>query len=411
MLLAEFYGSEGWRVNHLRTWLPDHLVQQVQEVTLHPEQRDCMIWACSPSGEFATASAWDLIRQRRGPSLVDDLHWSKVVPLKMSFFAWKVLRSLVPVDINLKHRGILLASRCSCCLSHEETLGHLFATGPVAAAVWEFFQRRFGILEAQPSSLAARVLLWFSSASPSSRGHIRTIVPVLILWFLWKTRNRACFEAGGVVAMIEDFVEQLGVAKMLSRCHFRGDYEDKWARLGTLETRRSEVVVVSWKRPPRFSVKLNTDASVVLDQAYGGGLLWDSDGCVIFAFHKELGKLDVLEAEGLALLHGLRYCEGVVSDPLLVEVDSESLVRMLHSNGVAKWPLCNTLRRIRSLLDTLSASLSHVVREANSAADKLAGLRSELYCTAYSQLPRSVRTAVLLDSREFPFPRCRSVGG
>ncbi|XP_027150239.1 uncharacterized protein LOC113750471 [Coffea eugenioides] len=183
------------------------------------------------------------------------------------------------------------------------------------------------------------------------------------------------------------------------------------ARLGTQVARRREVVVVSWKRPPRSSIKLNTDASVVLDQAYGGGLLRDSDGCLIFAFHKELGKLVVLEAKGLALLHGLRFCAGVVTGPLLVEVDSESLVRMLHSSGVAKWPLCTTLRRIRSLLDSLSASISHVVREANSAADKLAGLRSELYCTLYSQLPRSVRTAVLLDSREFPFPRCRSVGG
>ncbi|XP_071923092.1 uncharacterized protein [Coffea arabica] len=150
----------------------------------------------------------------------------------MSFFVWKVLRNLVPVDINLKRRGISLASRYSCCLSHVETVGHLFATGPVAMAVWGFFQRRFGILKAQPSSLSARVLLWFSSASPSSRGHIRTVVPVLILWFLWQSRNSArfdgaCFGAGGVVAMIDDFEEQLGVAKKLLRCHFRGDYEDK----------------------------------------------------------------------------------------------------------------------------------------------------------------------------------------
>nr|XP_027075967.1 uncharacterized protein LOC113699817 [Coffea arabica] len=88
------------------------------------EKNDCMVWASSPSGEFSTASAWDLIHQRRTPSLMDDLLWSNVVPLKMSFFAWKVLRNLVPVDINLKRRGIPLASRCSCCLSHEETVGH-----------------------------------------------------------------------------------------------------------------------------------------------------------------------------------------------------------------------------------------------------------------------------------------------
>ncbi|XP_071933854.1 uncharacterized protein [Coffea arabica] len=242
--------------------------------------------------------------------------------------------------------------------------------------VWGVFQRRFGILEPQPSSVSGVVSLW----------------------------NRArfdgvCLEARGVVSSIASFVEQLGLANKLSKRLFRGDHEDPWARLG--------------KRPPQFCVKLNTDGSVTQNRAYGGRLLRDSDGRLLFAFHKEFEDTDVLGAESLALLHGLRLCTGLVTGSLLVEVDSESLVHLLQAGGVSKWPLCNTLRNISGLLVSLSASISHVVREANSAADNLAGLRlaSELYCTSHTQLLGQIRASIGLDSREFPFPRCRSVRG
>ena len=80
---------------------------------------------------------------------------------------------------------------------------------------------------------------------------------------------------------------------------------------------------------------------------------------------------------------------------------------------MSKWPLCNTLRNISGLLVSLSASISHVVREVNSAADNLTGLRlaSELFCTSHTQLSGQIRASIGLDSREFSFPRCRSVRG
>ncbi|XP_027071842.1 uncharacterized protein [Coffea arabica] len=339
MLLVEFYGDGGWKVSQLKSWLPDPLVQQIQKVDLYPNQDHHMVWAVSPSGLFTTKSAWDLIRQKRIPSLLDDLLWSNVVPLKMSFLAWKVVRNLIPVETNLKKRGIPMASRCLCCLSHEETLGHLFVMGPVATEVWGIFQRRFGILEPQPFLVSGVFSLWFGSSPAIMRGHIRTIIPILIFWFIWKSRNRArfdgiCLEACGVVSSIASFVEQLGLANKLSKRLFRGDYEDPWAQLGVCLARHIEVTVVSWKRPPQFYVKLNTDGSVTQNRAYRGGLLRDSDGRLLFAFHKEFGDIDVLGTESLALLHGLRLCTGLVTGSLLVEVESKSLVRLLQAGGV-----------------------------------------------------------------------------
>ena len=82
-----------------------------------------------------------------------------------------------------------------------------------------------------------------------------------------------------------------------------------------------KVYAVSWKRPPSNYVKLNTNANVSQNRAYGDGLLRNSEGCLIFAFYKEFGEMDVLREESLSLLHGLRLCKEITKGSLLVEVD------------------------------------------------------------------------------------------
>ena len=68
---------------------------------------------------------------------------------------------------------------------------------------------------------------------------------------------------------------------------------------------------------------------------------------LVFSFYKELGVLDVLMAESLSLLHGLLLFFDRGVPHLMVEVDSEALVRLWHLGVVAKWPLCNILTRIQ----------------------------------------------------------------
>ncbi|XP_027150157.1 uncharacterized protein LOC113750371 [Coffea eugenioides] len=286
---------------------------------------------------------------------MDKFVWGSRIPLKISFFVWKLTRGWVPLEVVLERRGFSMNSRCSCCQAAEESILQVFVTGPVAKEVWRHFRRRFGILDDPSSSVSVTLLSWFYSTSRVALGHTRTIIPLLVLWFLWKRRNKARYEgipssARDVVFMVEQFVKQLGRAGILSGANFRGDPEDPWARWAVPGRLKWRALPVSWSRPPLQWLTLNTDASVSHGRAYGGGLLRDSNGRLVFAFYKEFGELDVLTVESASLLYGLQRCSDGLKEGLMVQVDSESLVQLLKSSAIAKWPLCNTIRRIRALL-------------------------------------------------------------
>ena len=159
----------------------------------------------------------------------------------------------------------------------------------------------------------SNTISWFYSTSLVVLGHIRTIIPLLVLWFLWKRRNKERHEglsgqAREVVFMVEQFIDQLGRARMLSGAAFRGDQEDPWSRWMVSGNLKCRAMTVSWRRPPSQCLMLNTDASVSNGRAHGGGLLRDSIGRLIFAFYKEFGELDVLSAESFSQLYGLQRC-------------------------------------------------------------------------------------------------------
>ncbi|XP_027178138.1 uncharacterized protein LOC113777304 [Coffea eugenioides] len=358
MLVAEFYSDTGWSIDKLKQWVLDHVIARIGQQWLFPELADDMVWIPSASRHFSVNSTWECLRQTRSSATLFRMIWNEILPLKVSFFAWRVLHNWLPLDATIRTRGVVLASCCHCCRQEEESLNHLFLQGPVASRVWEHFGRRFGILDVVRYSLSS---VWMS-------------------WNRARFENLA-FDAQQVIVMINSFVDQLGAAGILKAPPFKGDSDVPWAAWVGRRARRVECRAVSWQRPPLHHYKLNTDAIVYQGRASGGGLLCDTSGNLIFAFYKEFGEANVLMAESLSLLHGLLLCSEWHVQNLLVEVDSE-------------------------LLDS-SSPIRHVFREGNGTSDKLAGLRlpNNSFFPSYLHLSVSVRTSLLLDSRGFPHVR------
>ncbi|XP_071920617.1 uncharacterized protein [Coffea arabica] len=311
-LVAEFYSSTGWNIERLLQVLPRSVVNSILQTSVDPALKDELVWAPSTDGRFTVSSAWDLIRQRRNLSLVWRGIWCPLLPLKMSYLVWRILAGFLPLDDKLRSRGFSLASRCDCCGDSQESLHHIFVQGNLASAVWKHFFRACGIPWTSFSCVSSLLVVWFQSSGSGRLDHVRCVIPVVELWFLWRSRNdarfgnvpSACFK---VISDINGWLVALGAARMLKRSQLEGDTDTYFARYFQLKPHKSFCPqAISWRKPPRGAVKLNTNASVSNGLAKGGGVVRDFEGKMLGAFYKEFGECEVVHAEGLALLTGLQ---------------------------------------------------------------------------------------------------------
>ena len=105
--------------------LPMHCVQWVLDVDPPSSgQVDKMIWAPSTSGEFSTASAYQVVQQGDNTSRVFSCLWHRVLPLKISFFMVRPVRGRLPVMDVLNRFGVVDPSRCFCCRSPSQETAH-----------------------------------------------------------------------------------------------------------------------------------------------------------------------------------------------------------------------------------------------------------------------------------------------
>ncbi|PNX56901.1 glutamate-gated kainate-type ion channel receptor subunit GluR20, partial [Trifolium pratense] len=66
------------------------------------------------------------------------LIWQSQVPLKVSIFAWRLLRDRLPTKANLVSRGILSTAthHCVCGCGEVESAQHLFLSCSTFVALW-----------------------------------------------------------------------------------------------------------------------------------------------------------------------------------------------------------------------------------------------------------------------------------
>ncbi|XP_027184008.1 uncharacterized protein LOC113782315 [Coffea eugenioides] len=384
-LVAKFFIGDNWNEAKLRLWLPEPIVLQVLQVQFDPSKKDSMVWSPSANGLFSVSTAWETIRKRKKICLVTGFIWNAIVPIKLSFFVWRLIHNLLPLEENLQHKGFMLVSKCVCCQSGTESGLHVFLDGSVAVAIWDHFFNVFGLKILKFSCVSALLL-----HCEVSRG---------------KSFNCPSYLGGG------GFLKSLGTAKVFKNSSFQGDTDVIWASLAPSSTISHRHVSVSWGRPSPGSLKLNTDASVMQNVAVGDGLVRNHQGEVIFAFYKEFGDVDILATESLSLLFGLILCVQKGMFGFAVEVDLVVLVKLILSNSLAKWPLCNTMRHIRKIISQALVGISHVFREANGVVDKLASLKlgSQRIFNSSQELPSLVKAIVALDSMSFSHFRTQVV--
>jgi hypothetical protein len=103
-----------------------------------------------------------------------------------------VLGKVLTLD-NLRKRQLIVINRCCLCKSDGETVNHLFLHCEVARALWYAIFSRFGLHWVMPNSVVDLFACWWTGGHSRS-AMVWKIVPLFLIWCLWRERNVRCFE-------------------------------------------------------------------------------------------------------------------------------------------------------------------------------------------------------------------------
>ncbi|XP_051152688.1 uncharacterized protein LOC127266470 [Andrographis paniculata] len=225
--VSNYWNNRQWNHHLLYDTLPTHVVDMIVGVPLESSTKDTVIWKDSNSGQFSISSVWNSIRCTAPRSLLFKKIWNPFLTPTMSVFLWRLLLNKIPLDVYLHKLGISLASKCQCCKG-VESIENLFLTGVQSSMVWRYFYTIFTTSPTNTTSIRQLLLYWILSCSKSHTMHIRTILPMLILWFIWGERNDAKhratnFSSDRIIAKVKSHIRTTHCCGKWKHSHWTGD--------------------------------------------------------------------------------------------------------------------------------------------------------------------------------------------
>jgi hypothetical protein len=191
-------GGEAWQWRR-RLWVwEEELVEECREllltVTLQDSSSDRWLWLLDPNGGYSVRGVYDLLTSQEQPHLHQSLEliWHKQAPLKVSIFAWRLLRDRLPTKENLANRGIISmeARLCLTGCGQVEDMDHLFLLCPFSSALWSLVRAWLDIqgVESQVISDHLPQFIHYASGLKSRRSFFH-LIWLLCVWILWNDQN------------------------------------------------------------------------------------------------------------------------------------------------------------------------------------------------------------------------------
>lgn len=203
----------------------------------------------------------------------------------------KLYRGAIPIDINVRKRGIALPSKCVCCAKpQEETMEHLLPHSDIARILWNHFEVKLQKrLHAQTINQLLR--LWLHDAHQRSQLGVSILAVIFYgIWEMWKVRCKMKYEGDNfnanfllrkVYTQAHDAIllhtpkrvastfEKISLERMGFPIHQVRVKKGRWARLD---------------KPEINAFKLNIDGSRKGQFSAGGGVIRDHQGHFVCGF-------------------------------------------------------------------------------------------------------------------------------
>lgn len=133
-------------ISYLWQYIPTHLHAEINKVSISQYLEDQLIYTPTKNGRFSTPNFFLMTSFCGVKRRWSDWVWNAILPPNISAFLWKLVRHALPVDCQIRSKGIIVASRCRCCVNpSEESINHLFIQTDIAKEVWQRFGNIFRI--------------------------------------------------------------------------------------------------------------------------------------------------------------------------------------------------------------------------------------------------------------------------
>lgn len=121
-------------------------------------------------------------------------HWNKVVPLKVTCFAWRGKLDRIPSAVNLHRRGInSMDKNCNYCGVMEETTDHLLCGCPATCSIMDWVFRWGGVQHSIFPCVSEVLDFVYSWGTYLKRRRILISICYDMFWCIWRARNEKVF--------------------------------------------------------------------------------------------------------------------------------------------------------------------------------------------------------------------------
>ncbi|CAL0322958.1 unnamed protein product [Lupinus luteus] len=315
----------------------------------------------------------------------------------------------MPTDENLQSRNCTLVSMCSLCNKNNENTIHLFLDCPFANAIWNWFNNLFSC-RLDTSSFNNLLLVCNANWSAQTRDVITATI-VHSINAIWWCRNQARFESR--LCTVNHAISRIKGAYALSGNTTNSVASPTVKELGILKalkitmnySKAPKIIEVSWQKPTNDIININCDGAArgCPGSAGGGAIFRNYKGEVLACFSDFYEIQDALYAELNKAIEAIQFAYKKGWMKVWLEVDSSTVVDILKGKIHPPWKLIKKWILCQGNLQFMDRYTSHIYREENSSADKLAnyGINSKSY-SVWDKSPSFIQSDCFRNSIGLP---------